>query len=325
MASNADGALDRLWPPAGERARGMLRVPGIDPPWEMPAWVIRGQQDGPRLVVTAGVHAAEYPPIEAAIRFARALDPSELRGTVIVVTLVNTPGFFERSLYINPRDGENLNRSFPGAPEGPPSARVTDFLLQQVIRGADAYLDLHCGDLVEALEPFAGYQVSGDPDVDERADRLARAYGLRHLIVNGDREPRLRGTSYSAAAGIGVPAAVVEVGQQGIIDEVSTRMHLAGLESVLRTLGMLPGRPLFTHPVERHHNFAWTRASASGLLTLTVRCGETVQEGQTIGELRDLFGDPLTEVVAPDTGVVLFAVTSLAVPEGGPIVGVATA
>lgn len=321
MASDAEGGLGELQPGAGERARGLIRVPGVEPPWEMPAWVIRGREPGPRLVVTAGVHAAEYPPIEAAIRFARALDPAELRGTVVVVTLVNTPGFFERSLYINPRDGENLNRSFPGAADGPPSARVTDFLLQGVIRGADAYLDLHCGDLVEALEPFAGYQVSGDAEVDAAADRLARAYGLRHLIVNSGGP--LRGTAYAAAAQIGVPAAIVEIGQQGIIDEASTRAHLAGLESVLRTLGMLPGRPLFTHPVEVHDGSAWLRASASGLLTLSVRCGEVVQEGQAVGELRDLFGDRITELVAPDNGVVFFAVTSLAVPEGGPILGIA--
>ncbi|MBO0703033.1 MAG: succinylglutamate desuccinylase/aspartoacylase family protein, partial [Candidatus Dormibacteraeota bacterium] len=120
------------------------------------------------------------------------------------------------------------------------------------------------------------------------------------------------------------PAAIVEIGQQGIIDEPSTRAHLSGLESVLRELGMLPGRPLFGHPLERHRSFAWLRASAAGLLTLSVRCGEVVQEGQPIGELRDLFGDRIQELAAPDTGTVLFAVTSLAVPDGGPIVGVAT-
>ena len=323
MATQEDGLLEGLRAAPGERVRGMIRVPGVEPAWEMPAWAIRGREEGPRLVVTAGVHAGEYPPIEAAIRFARALDPAELRGTVVVVTLVNTPGFFERSLYVNPRDGQNLNRSFPGAVDGGPSARVANFLLEQVIRGADAYLDLHCGDLVEALEGFAMYRLSGNADVDRRADRLALAYGLGHLIISGGDD--VPGSSTGTASRIGVPAAIVEVGQQGIIDEPSTRAHLSGLESVLRELGMLPGRPLIHHPVQRHRGFAWLRASASGLLTLRVRCGEAVQEGQGIGELRDLFGERITELVAPDSGVVLFAVTSLAVPEGGPIVGVATA
>jgi len=323
MAADDGGVLGEVRPAAGEKARGMIRVPGIEPAWEMPAWVIRGQEDGPRLVVTAGVHAGEYPPIEAAVRFARALDPAELRGTVVVITLVNTPGFFERSMYVNPRDGQNINRSFPGSLGGPPSAQVANFLLEQVIRGADAFLDLHCGDLIEALEPFSMYQLSGDAGVDERADRLARAYGLHHLIVTGGED--IPGTSAGAASQIGVPAVIVEIGQQGIIDEPSTRAHLSGLESVLRELGMLPGRPLFAHPIERHRRFAWLRASAAGLLRLRVRCGETVQEGQPVGELRDLFGERIEELVAPDTGVVLFSVTCLAVPEGGPVLGVATA
>lgn len=322
MASGDSGVLDEVRPARGERARGMLRVPGIEPAWEMPGWVIRGQEDGPVLVVTAGIHAAEYPPIEAAVRFARALDPAVLRGTVVVVTLVNTPGFYERSIYVNPRDGQNLNRSFPGSPDGPPSARVANFLLEKVIRGADAYLDLHGGDLVEALEPFAMYRLSGDPDVDRRADRLAQAYGIGHLIVTGGDD--VPGMATGAASQIGVPAVIVEIGQQGILDEPSTRDHLSGLESVLRELGMIPGPSLFVRTVQRHRGFAWLLASAAGLLTLRVRCGETVQEGQKIGELRDLFGERIEELAAPDTGVVLFAVTSLAVPEGGPVVGVAT-
>lgn len=320
MASVEEGSLVDLKASPGERVRGMIRVPGIEPAWEMPAWLIRGREEGPRLLVTAGVHAAEYPPIEAAVRFARALDPQELRGTVAIVTLVNTPGFFERSLYINPRDGQNLNRSFPGAPDGPPSARIANFLVEHVIRGSDYYLDLHCGDLVEALEPFATYRQTGNADLDERADRLARAYGIRHLVVNREGVP---GSAMGAAADIGVPAVIVEIGEQGIIDEPSTRAHLSGLESVLRELGMLPGRPLFGHPLERHRGSAWLRAPKSGLLTLSIRRGEVVQEGQTVGELRDLFGDRIQELAAPDTGTILFAVTSLAVPEGGPILGVA--
>ena len=203
MALTEGRTLGDLRPAAGESVRGMIRVPGVEPPWEMPAWVIRGAERGRTLVVTAGVRAAEYPPIEAAVRFARALDPRQLRGTVVVVSLVNLPGFFERSIYVNPRDGRNLNRAFPGAPDGAPSARVVNFLLEHVIRGADAYLDLHCGDLIEALEPFAMYRVTGDPDLDSRADRLARAYGLRHLIAAaGDDVP---GSSTGAASQIGVP------------------------------------------------------------------------------------------------------------------------
>jgi len=82
-----------LAPDAGRRAGGWVRVPGVEPPWEMPAFVIRGRQPGPTLAVTAGIHAAEYPGIASATRLAREVDPAALRGTLIVVSPVNSPGY----------------------------------------------------------------------------------------------------------------------------------------------------------------------------------------------------------------------------------------
>lgn len=311
-----------LAPGPGEKVRGFVAVPGIEPAWKMPAWVIRGAVDGPTLAVTAGIHAAEYPPIEAATRFARALDPDTLRGTVIVVSLVNLPGFFERSIYVNPVDGRNLNRAFPGRPDGLASEQVTNFLVEELMRGSDYYIDLHCGDLIEALEPFGMYRLTGDRELDARARRLAEAYGLRHIIENvGDDVP---GASHAAAADLGVPAAIVEIGQQGICDEESVRRHLAGLENVLVHLALREGKEAEPPPVRRYRRFAWIRASTPATYHPSVACGDEVAEGQPIGELRDLFGDTLEELRAPATGVILFLVTSLAIPEGGPVLGVAT-
>src|SRR5438034_6530102 len=202
-----------LAPDAGRRAVGWVRVPGVEPPWEMPAFVIRGRQPGPTLAVTAGIHAAEYPGIASATRLAREVDPAALRGTLIVVSPVNSPGFYERSMYTNPVDGKNINRTFPGDPAGSAAQRVTHFLTTELITGADAYVDLHGGDLIEALVPFAIYQQTGRADVDGRAQALADAYGLEYVLAAP--ADALRGTSYSAAARLGVPSILAEVGPPG--------------------------------------------------------------------------------------------------------------
>ena len=97
----------------GQRRHGWVSVPGVAPPSELPAVVCRGRVSGPTLAVTAGIHAAEYPGIAAAARLAREVDPAQLRGTLIIIPLVNSPGFYERSIYTNPRDGKNINRTFP--------------------------------------------------------------------------------------------------------------------------------------------------------------------------------------------------------------------
>src|SRR2546428_8305091 len=172
----------------GQRTHGWVRVPGVEPPWEMPAFVIRGRQPGPTLAVTGGIHAAEYPGIASATRLAREVDPAALRGTLIVVSPVNSPGFYERSMYTNPVDGKNINRTFPGDPAGSAAQRVTHFLTTALITGADAYIDLHGGDLIEGLVPFAIYQQTGRADLDSRAQALfffQAEDGIRDLIVTG--------------------------------------------------------------------------------------------------------------------------------------------
>src|SRR2546422_3574435 len=184
----------------GQRMHGWVRVPGVEPPWEMPAFVIRGRQPGPTLAVTGGIHAAEYPGIASATRLAREVDPAALRGTLIVVSPVNSPGFYERSMYTNPVDGKNINRTFPGDPAGSAAQRVTHFLTTELITGADAYVDLHGGDLIEALVPFAIYQQTGRADVDGPAQALADAYRVEDVLAAPPGPPR-RPPSPAAARG----------------------------------------------------------------------------------------------------------------------------
>ncbi len=314
----------QLAPAPGETARGMVRIPGVEPAWEVPVFVVRGREPGPTLAVSAGVHAAEYPPIEAATRLARGLDPARLLGTAIVIPLVNTPGFFTRSIYVNPIDGRNLNRAFPGSPEGSASERVAYFLLEQVIVGCDAYVDLHCGDMIEALVPFAAYHLTGREEVDRVSRGLSEAFGIEYVIAG--RGVDLPGTGYANAALRGVPALLAEVGQQGVYEQESVERLVQGVRGVMARLGMLPGvRPSGPGPRREFSRFSWLYADVSGTYHPLVAVGEEVAEGQPVGEIRDLFGERLCELRAPATGPVLFLVTSLAINRGDPLLGVAVA
>src|SRR2546422_9373176 len=114
-----------LAPDAGRRAVGGGRVPGVEPPWEMPAFVIRGRQPGPTLAVTGGIHAAEYPGIASATRLAREGDPAALRGTLIVVSPGNSPRVSDRSMYTKPGAWKDINRTIPRDSAGPPPEPAT--------------------------------------------------------------------------------------------------------------------------------------------------------------------------------------------------------
>lgn len=307
-------------PEPGERARAIVPVPGVEPTWELPVTVIRGMEDGPRLTVTGGIHAAEYPGIAAAMRLGREIEPEELQGTIVIVAPVNHPGFFERSLYINPIDNKNINRVFPGRADGTAAERLAHFLMTEIIAGSDAYIDLHGGDLVEALVPFALYQTSGGDDVERRSREIAGAYDLDYIIAGPPGT--VSGAAYAAAAAAGIPAIIAEVGQQGIYDQVSVARHLHGLRNVLIRLGMLTGlverkvRPTYLTGSQ------WLYTDRDATYHPFVEVGEQVEEGQTIGELRDLFGETLQVLKAPVTGPVLFLVTSLAVKKGDPLIGI---
>ncbi len=80
--------------------------------------LIAGKEDGATLSITAGMHATEYVGIVVAHELAGKIEPAKLRGNLIIAPLVNTYGVDALSLRINPIDGANLNRIFPGDPKG---------------------------------------------------------------------------------------------------------------------------------------------------------------------------------------------------------------
>ena len=241
--------------------------------------VVRGQHDGPTLAVTGGVHAAEYVSIEAVTRLSRWADPSTLRGTLIAVLIVNTPGFFEHTIYVNPVDGKDF--VFPGNPAGTASERVANFLMTELIDGADAYIDAHCGDMIEALAPFTLWPRVDDAGVSERAHAMAMAYGLERTL--GMDLKNVPGRSYAEAAASGVPAIVGKAGQQGICDEHFVQIHLRGLQNVMAHLGMVDPLGPPPAPPRELQGLAWTRSSVAGTYHPVVAVGDLVERGQPTG------------------------------------------
>ncbi|HKV45098.1 MAG TPA: M14 family metallopeptidase [bacterium] len=300
----------------GTKVTGWLEVPGT--PIQMPATLACGTEPGPLLSITAGVHGGEYPGIEAAIRTAGAFEPATLRGSVIVVHIVDVPAFQGRNIYICPLDGKNPNRVFPGNPEGTASERLAHTLFTQVISRADVFVDLHGGDINEALVPFTIIADTGDPAVDAQTLALARVYGIRY-IVRG----RVSGGTYGAAAQRKIPAILTEAGGQGRLDEEPLHVHLRGLRNVLRHLGIVEGACDPVAPPVVLSKFHWVTSEHRGLFYPTIAPGDQVTEGQVVGETRDYFGRALGTIIAPGAGVVLFTVITPATNPGDPMFAVA--
>src|SRR5215203_3028878 len=234
-------AIDTIeLPAAGTRRRGHLRfsAPLLDG-WTWPYTVIRGAADGPLLVVTSGVHPGEYPAIESNIRFARNLDPRTLRGTVISLPLVDVPAFLARTPFVCPIDQKNPNRFMPGDPNGTFTDVMCDAIFHNVMSTADAVIDLHGGDMTEALVPFSIYSIGADDVVNAKSREMGLAFGLPYLVENSPSGGGIGGTTVRALADLGIPAVLTEAGGCGLLTEPETAQHEAGLRNILCHLGMI--------------------------------------------------------------------------------------
>jgi uncharacterized protein len=287
---------------------------------DIPYLDVTGSAPGPRLTVIAGIHGTEYASIEAVRTFARSLDPAVIAGQVTAVPVVNVPAFWARSPFVMPADGKNLNRSFPGDPAGGYTDRYAHHVFQRFIAGSDYLLDLHAGDLPEALEPFALYEES---PVEPAARDLALAYGLRHVVRQSMAERTVGGSTCAAAADAGIPAITAESGQNGLLEPDAVDRHLTGLANVMRHLGLLAGDPSPAPPPCEHQGWHWIRTPVGGWWAPAVPVGAQVAEGQLLGTVSALTGDLLHEVRAPAAGVPLFLTSSPAVLADGLLLGLA--
>jgi predicted deacylase len=304
---------------SGTRGTGFVSVDLGDARVEVPVAIVHGARTGPRVAITAGIHGAEYVSIAALRQVVLGLDPADVSGSIVAVLTASPAAFAARSIYVNPLDGRNLNRQFPGDAEGSASQRLARWIRDTVIAGSDAFLDMHCGDMNEALVPFTGIEDTGDAAVDARSRELAMAYGLRYLLIGPSP-----GTTTTAAAALGIPAVLGEVGGQGRWPAEDVALHAAGLRRFLRAAGSIsdaPDEPRFTTEVLPTE--AWMRASTTGYWHPVVKVGDRVTAGTVVGEVQDAFGSMLERPGAPMDGVVIFLVSSLAMNAGDPLLALA--
>jgi predicted deacylase len=301
----------------GEKRYGVNEFVVQHGPYRLPMWLINGAREGPTLVVTAGVHAAEYASIAAALELGRSLDPASLFGRVIVVPVVNMPAFTARSIYVCPLDGKNPNRVFPGNAQGTASEQIADWLFRNVITQATCYVDLHGGDLIEALVPFTIFPRSGDNRVDEMSLEMAKIFGI-HFLVGSD----VAGSTVCAASAAGIPSILAESGGQGIWAPDDVRWHVNGLNRLMRYLKMISGGPPEPVPFTLLERFLWLRSDHAGFWYPAVAVNEAVKAGQNLGCVKDCEGGVLQTPVSPADGMVLFIVSSLAINRSDPLLAV---
>jgi predicted deacylase len=311
-------ALGDLLAQAGSQIRGNCLVSLGTSSVSLPVAITHGNAPGPVLAVTAGIHGAEYVPIVAVRQFIRDLDPMQMRGTIVACLQSSPVAFQQRSAFVNPLDGKNLNRSFPGHPLGGPTARLAAWLWENLLARADYYVDCHCGDLPETLDPFTSVSPGPNGVVSEQSRALAECFEVARLIVN-----RTEGSTIRQAALAGIPAALVEVGGGGRWSQAEADVQRRGLRRVAALTGILPAEEGARPHLPIFEDAGDVLSERPGLWFPEVSVGTFVARGTRLGRLEDAFGDVVQEILAPAAGVLSYGLSSLAAAEGDLLASIA--
>lgn len=238
---------------------------------------------GPTLLLTAGVHGDEFEGPVALLDLWRGVDPAGLRGRIVVLPALNAPAVRAASR-TSPLDGANLNRAFPGDPDGGPTAQIAHMVEAVLMPGCDAAVDLHSGGKASWFHPCALPARAADGTIDAANMALARAFGAPAiwLLGSGNDARSLNG----AATRTGVPMIAAELGGGGGIDPALVALAGRGLRRIMAHLGMIDNGP----EAENADAGVWETADPAlritapldGLVEPLATAGERVAAGQPV-------------------------------------------
>lgn len=276
-------------------------------PVNMSVHVIHGRRDGPVLFVSAAIHGDEVIGVEIARRLLRSATIDGLRGTLLVVPIVNTFGFLNHSRYMP--DRRDLNRCFPGGRSGSLAARLADLFMREIVGRSDFGIDLHSAAIHRTNMP----QIRVSASTGETL-KLAEAFGAPVIVLSKLRDGSLR----QAAQKKGVDILLYEAGEGLRFDEFSARAGVAGILRVMHEMGMISRRVAASAKTKslRTTSSSWQRAPAGGLFRAFKATGETIAEGEVLGVVSDPFGEIETELKSEINGIVIGRTNLPVVNEG---------
>lgn len=259
--------------------------------------VVHGKMPGPVLLLTGCLHGDEYNGAEIVRRILRLPRLSSMAGTLMAIPIVNRPAFVTRSRYMP--DRRDLNRLFPGSPNGSLGSRLAYVLSETILPRADYVIDLHTGAVNRPNLPQVRVT-----EGDAVSLELAKAFAPPVTLSGKTRESSFRATCRAQ----GKPILLYESGEALRLDTPSIRFGVQGILAVMRHLGMFPKRKTEARQpqatVVSKKSF-WERAPAGGIFTPLVPLGKAVEEGSQLGFVADPHGSRETPVISSRAGLVI--------------------
>jgi len=241
---------------------------------------IWGVAEGPTLLLNAAIHGNEVVGVEVLREIVDRIDPKELSGNLLVVPIVN-PLAFNFGLRCYPYDNIDMNRIFPGNPDGTITERIAHTFFDVFVRGADYIIDLHSAEFPDELIPHIRVRVD-NPSREYLS--LAASTGINSVW----KGPEVRGMLQTESNRIGVPCTTIEIGSAGRITRDNVDLGTMAVKNVMRILGMLEGTAKIpSRQIALALNSTWLRSPIEGIFKPAINLGGFVKAGDSIGNIVD--------------------------------------
>ena len=287
---------------------GFLRLPYSrdDSAWGsvmIPVSVFKNGE-GPTALLTGGNHGDEYEGPIALFDLARTLKAEDVSGRVIIIPAMNYPAFVAGTR-TSPIDKGNMNRSFPGRPDGTVTAKIADYFQRTLLPLADIVLDFHSGGKTLDFLPFCAAHILPNKVQEKRSfalvDAFSAPYSMRMLEIDAV------GMYDSAAEEMGKVFITTELGGGGTATAKSAGIAKRGVANVLRRAGILSGKAEVssTQWLDMPDGDCFAFAEDGGLIEPLVDLGDTVVKDQVVARIYPLgrTGTQPSEVLAKMGGM----------------------
>lgn len=265
-------------------------------PTALPVHVLRGKKMGPVIFISAAIHGDELNGVEIIRRFRKLSILKKLRGTVILVPVVNVYGMMNLSRYLP--DRRDLNRSFPGSSKGSLAGRVAKIFFDEIVKKCDLGIDLHTASIHKSNLPQVRTNIE-----NEYTFKLAKAFEAPVILHSTLRDGSLRAVAQDA----GVPILLYEAGEALRFDEKSIRIGVKGIVNVLRANTMLPkviNKKAVRTPIITKMS-KWIRSTESGMIRTIKALGDTVVKDEVIAYIDEPLGEKSFEIASPFDGIII--------------------
>lgn len=271
----------------------------------IPICVVRNG-DGPTALLTGANHGDEYEGPVALQDLAYQLKPSRIKGRVIIIPAFNYPAF-RAGKRTSPIDSGNLNRSFPGKPDGTVTEKIADYFQRTLIPMADVVLDIHAGGKTLDFLPFAAVHILDDKKQEAKNIAAMQAFNAPYSMMMLEIDNV--GMYDTAVEDQGKVFVSTELGGGGTSTATSNRIAIKGVQNFLIHAGILSGELIIddSSMLDMPDGDCFLFAENEGLVQLMFDLGAMVQKGDLIARIwpADRTGVAPVEAFAKRNGIIV--------------------